>query len=196
MSTMKLKVTGVTPLLMHSDRYANPLDAMAKQHKSLTSKRKKTDDDHAAIARSELLGSLYYNKEQGIHLPAENLKACLVEAAKLNRLGTEFKRSLMILEDVLPLDYRGPKDPEALADDPNFVLAKSVVVTGGSRIMRVRPRFPAGWSFTANIEFDETRIDPSELKIVVENAGRYVGLGDWRPAKGGSYGRFTCEVMQ
>lgn len=193
MASLKLKVTGLTALLMHSDRYANPLDPMTKQHKAMTSKRKKTDDDHIAIARSEYLGGLYYNKNAGVHLPAENLKACLIESAKLNKLGTEFKRSVMMLDDVLSLNYKGPKTPEALADDPNFVLAKSVVVTGGSRIMRVRPRFPAGWSFTANIEFDETRVDPSELKTVIENAGRYVGLGDWRPAKGGSYGRFTAE---
>jgi hypothetical protein len=194
MASFKLKVVGTTPLLMHSDRYANPLDPMTKQHKSLTSKRKKTDDDHAAIARSEYLGGLYYNKQDGIHLPSENFKSCLVEAAKLNKLGTEFKRSLMLIDQVLTLEYKGPKSPEALVEDPNFVLAKSVVV-GQARLMRFRPRFPIGWSFTANVEFDETRIDPSELRNVIQNAGRYVGLGDWRPAKGGTYGRFLVEEI-
>jgi hypothetical protein len=192
MASIQLKLTGVTALLMHSDRYANPLDVLTKQHKALTSKRKKTDDDHAAIARSELLGSLYYDKTNGIHLPSENLKSCLVEAAKLNRLGAEFKRSLMLLDEALPLQYKGPKDPEKLIEDPNFVLAKSVVV-GQARLMRFRPRFAAGWVLNATLEYDETRIDPSELKTVIHNAGRYVGLGDWRPACGGSYGRFTVE---
>jgi hypothetical protein len=167
---------------------------MTKAHKALTSKRKKTDDDHAAIARSEYLGGLYYNKTDGIHLPSENLKSCLVEAAKLNRLGTEFKRSLMLIDQVLPLEYKGPKSPEALVEDPNFVLAKSVVV-GQARLMRFRPRFPAGWGITANVEYDESRIDLSELMTVINNAGRYIGLGDWRPACGGTYGRFSVEVI-
>uniref|UniRef100_UPI001CA48BD8 hypothetical protein n=1 Tax=Vibrio vulnificus TaxID=672 RepID=UPI001CA48BD8 len=47
MQTIKLKLVGQSPLLMHSDRFANPLDEATKQHKVLTSKRKKLDEDHA-----------------------------------------------------------------------------------------------------------------------------------------------------
>ena len=37
---------------MHSDKFANPLHPATKAHKALTGKRKKTDDDHEAIAKS------------------------------------------------------------------------------------------------------------------------------------------------
>lgn len=193
MATLTLKVIGATPMLMHSDRFADPLDPLTKAHKALTSKRKKTDDDHEAIARSEYIGGLYYDDVNGVHVPGANFKSCLVEAAKLNKLGTEFKRSLLVIDECIPLQYDGPKTPETLANDPRFVLAKSVKV-GTARLMRHRPRFPAGWSFVASIEYDESRIDPSELQTVLANAGRYIGLGDWRPATGGTYGRFTVEI--
>lgn len=195
MATLKLTLTGTTPLLMHSDRFSDPLDPMTKAHKALTSKRKKSDTDHEDIARSELLGAIYFSRASGIHLPGSNLKACLTEAAKLNKLGTEFKRSLLVLEDEITLRYDGPQDPQQLVDTPGFSLAKSVKV-GTARVMRHRPRFPAGWQLVFHIEFDDTRLDRSELLTVLGNAGRYVGVGDWRPACGGTYGRFNVEVAE
>ena len=194
MATVKLIFTGVTPLVMHSDRYVDPLDKMTKQHKLLTSKRKKTDEDHEAIARSEYLGALYYDKENGIHIPGANIKSCIVDAAKLNKLGVEVKRSLIVIDETVPLQYEGPKTPDGLLEDSRFVLAKSVVV-GQSRLMRHRPRFPAGWKLSVIVEVDDTRINLDELKNIMSNAGRYIGLGDWRPNKGGTYGRFQCEVV-
>jgi hypothetical protein len=59
MKTVSVKITGKAALLMHSDRFANPLDPLTKAHKELTSKRKKTDDDHIAIARGEFIGGCY-----------------------------------------------------------------------------------------------------------------------------------------
>ena len=72
MKQLKVKITGVSPLLMHSDRFANPLDKATKAHKELTAKRKKTDADHEAIAKSEWLGSLYWRDDIGPFIPGQN----------------------------------------------------------------------------------------------------------------------------
>jgi hypothetical protein len=40
MKIIKLKIKSTTPMLMHSDRFANPLDPATKAHKALTSNRK------------------------------------------------------------------------------------------------------------------------------------------------------------
>ena len=56
MKSIPVKITGSAALLMHSDRFANPLDPLAKAHKEMTGKRKKTDDDFIAIAKSEFIG--------------------------------------------------------------------------------------------------------------------------------------------
>lgn len=57
--TMKLRLTGIAPLLMHDNKAANPLNPYAKAMKALTGKRKKTDDDLAEIARIEWEAGLY-----------------------------------------------------------------------------------------------------------------------------------------
>ena len=103
MATLELSCWQVPPpLLMHSDRFGDPLDPMISAHKALTSRSaRESDTDHEDIARSELLGAIYFSRASGIHLPgSSNLKACcLTEAAKLNKLGTEFRSAgLLVLE--------------------------------------------------------------------------------------------------
>ena len=65
METINVKITGVSPMLMNSDRFSNPLDPMTKEHKLLTNKKKKTDEDYEAIALSSWRGSIYYDKSIG-----------------------------------------------------------------------------------------------------------------------------------
>ena len=65
MQTIKVKIIGTRPLLMHSDIYADPLNPRTKAHKALTAKKKKTDEDHEAIAQSEWRGGMYFDEELG-----------------------------------------------------------------------------------------------------------------------------------
>jgi len=192
MISIILQLKGLSPLLMHSDRYANPLDPMTKEHKRLTSKRKKTDDDHAEIAESEWRGGLYFDPKLGPYLPSINVRSCLVEGAKLNKLGAAMQRGTVILEDKMRLEYPGPRTIEGLWNDNRFRDARSVVVSR-SRLMRYRPIF-TDWSATFEINFDPQIIEANQIIQSAENAGKFIGLGDFRPNKGGSFGRFEVEV--
>lgn len=194
MQTIKLKLIGQSPLLMHSDRFANPLDAMTKEHKVLTSKRKKLDEDHAVIAKSEWLGSLYHDVDLGPFVPGQNIKSALVGAAKIQRLGASFKRAVLVLNDRCKLEYTGPRDPEGMFTNPRFVDSRSVVV-GTSRLIRYRPKF-SDWTTTVDIMFSPEMIERADIIRAAENAGLFVGLCDYRPEKGGSFGRFSVEVME
>jgi hypothetical protein len=54
-------------------------------------------------------------------------------------------------------------------------------------ITRVRPAFLAGWRATFEVEVITAEyIPPQLLHAVLSDAGRLVGIGDFRP----SYGRF------
>jgi hypothetical protein len=191
LTLIKFKITGITPLLMHSDRYSNPLDPLTKAHKELTSKRKKTDSDHEAISKSEWIGGLYYDKEHGLHMPGENIEACVVGGAKLQRLGTHFKRAVMVVDTHCPLDIGGKNDIEHLKKNiDDYSLAKSVVVSR-ARIMRVRPMFKK-WSTEFTMSYNSEVVNESDVIKAVNDAGQMVGLGDWRPR----YGRFEAEVIK
>lgn len=191
-NTIQLKITGVSALLLHSDRLSNPLDSMTKAHKLLTSKRKKTDQDQIDIARSEFLSSLYPAPESmGICVPSAMVRAVLVGGAKKVKMGTEVKTGTMIVEDWVKLSYKGPSTPEELWNNPDYVDVRGVKVST-SRIMRYRPKFPV-WSLNVSILFDDLVLTGEQIKNCMEIAGKYVGMGDYRPEKSGTFGRFIVE---
>lgn len=190
MQTIRLRLVGESALLLHSDRGANPLDPAAIGHKALTGKRKKTDEDHIAIARSEYMLS-FYGSGPGLVLPTANVKSAIVEGAKLHKLGSAFNRAILVLADTLPLAHAGPPTQEAMWATPSCVDCRSVKV-GQARLMRYRPRL-SDWSCEIDILFDEKMVEKAQILAAAENAGRYIGIGDYRPAKGGPFGRFTIQ---
>lgn len=188
MQSLKLKFKAIEgcAMLMHSDRFANPLDPATKLHKEMTSKRKKTDEDYEAIARSEFLGSLYIDQD-GPYIPGINMESCFVEAAKMQKLGKHAKRAMMILEDKLHLKYEGPKQAEKLWNDLRFRDSRSVRVSM-AKLIRYRPKF-TGWEAECTLVFNAEQINENELRQIIKNAGALVGVGDFRPR----HGRFTVE---
>lgn len=194
MERLTMKFQGVSPLLMHSARGADPLDPLARRMKELSSQRKKTDEVHALMARTEWELGLYFDDELGVYLPTTNLRACVVEGAKLSKLGMAVKRGTMVDSDRTKLVFKGPKTIEELWEAGTFRDARTVVV-GQARVMRTRPIFRAPWSVEFCLLFDATVIQRDQILESAKAAGAMVGLGDFRPPCGGSYGRFSVEVV-
>jgi hypothetical protein len=187
MKTATYKIKGITPMMMHSERLANPFDSLTREIKAVTGKRKKTEDDLLEIARLEWLGGLYHDDEAGIHVPGYNILACVINGGKLHKLGTAVKRAAIVTDDKVGIQYDGPKDPAKLFADKRFVDIRSVKV-GTSKVARCRPIFKT-WALEFNVAYDESAIQKSELDMCVRSAGLMVGLGDYRPR----FGRF--EVL-
>lgn len=189
MQSVTLKLIGQSALLLHSDRGANPLAAEAVAHKALTSKRKKTDEDHIAIARSEyMLG--FYGPGPAM-VPTTNIKSAITEGAKLHKLGSAFNRTVLILADTVPITHSGPAAQTKMWETPACVDCRSVKV-GTARLMRYRPRLN-DWGCVVEIIYDENMIEKAQIIAAAENAGKFIGLGDYRPARGGPFGRFLVE---
>lgn len=189
MRIIKMRFTGLCPILMHSERGANPLDKAVVEHKKLTSKRKKTDDDFVAIAWSEYQLGIYHDPELGPYVPATNIDKCIVEGARKNKLGKAFESSARCVADRVRLDYDGPREVRALYE-AGFVDMRGVGVSQ-SRVMRCRPIFPR-WSLSFDFAFDESVADESSVIMAADMAGKLVGLGDYRPR----FGRFAVEVLK
>lgn len=92
MELLTLSIKGASPLMMHFDKLANPLHPATKAHKELTAKRKKTKDDHLAIARSEFIAGAYFDSTAGFFIPGANVDSTFLARAKLQKLGTHWKR--------------------------------------------------------------------------------------------------------
>ena len=69
-----------------------------------------------------------------------------------------------------------------------------VIPSTKGRVMRYRPIFKK-WKLEFNIDIED-EIDPNAVKEALEIAGKYVGIGDWRPEKKGKYGKFQVTSFQ
>lgn len=65
-----------------------------------------------------------------------------------------------------------------------------VIPSTKGRIIRHRPVLN-DWRITFEIEFDDALIKESELRTIVDDTGKRVGLLDFRPAMKGPFGRFV-----
>ena len=188
MAKFRLTCTGVEPLLMHNAQLSDPLNDIAKKMKKVSGKRTKTEDDYLELGRLEHMGGLYWDSELGPFIPGQNFERMLIDAAKNVKLGTKCKAALVVLTNVNPIVYDGPRTIEGLWADANFTHRASAKV-GMQRIQRTRPMFRQ-WQVYCDGHLDTQQINPEDLTNVVDIAGRLVGLGDWRPR----FGRFTGSV--
>jgi len=65
-----------------------------------------------------------------------------------------------------------------------------VVPATRGRIVRHRPLLPE-WQAAFSIEYDENLLTEEQVRRVLDDTGRRVGLLDYRPAKTGPFGRFV-----
>jgi hypothetical protein len=192
MKTIKVKWTGIRPLLMHNGLMADPTNPLVRRSKEITSKgsKKMTDADYEEKNRLDWEGGLYWDTEDGLIIPSDNIERCIQLGAQKSRIGKDVQAAVFCTAPHVAIDYTGPKDKEKLYADPRFSLRKGVAVNK-ARVIRIRPMLPTGWSLTFEVEFDESIVNPKSLLKAMTDAGALIGLGDWRP----KFGRFLVEEV-
>jgi hypothetical protein len=170
--TARITIQGVAPILFH--RWS----VEAVEEKSAAKKgstAKKEDNIESYVFRTE---------DGMLHLPAEYLRMAIINAAKFRQDPRSPRKSAMDLFKaaifpVFPLCSLGKTDWD-------FIDRRRAVVQRNG-ITRCRPAFNTGWRATA--EFGVVLpeyLGPAMLNSVAQDAGRLVGVGDFRP----TFGRF------
>lgn len=192
MNEISFDLTGVDPLIMNKDTLVDHRHPLAIEKKNLTAKKNnKTEVDYDRIEEIEFISSLYFDPSLGPVIPGDNLWRMLYDSAKMMKKGEKAKQGIQVEEAAYPLLYDGPRDVKTLFGDGTgpFVFRKSVVQQK-NRIIRVRPWFH-GWSIkNVIITFDPLIWNQQDVVNLMHRAGRYVGLGTWRPR----HGRFEAVV--
>jgi hypothetical protein len=188
-----IKITGESPILLHADTLANPLNAAAKEYSKLTGKQKKTDEDRLLIARKEWEAGFYRDKKGNLVLPSNMLFSALVNGAKMTKKGMAIKRGAMFMESSFILQHDAPKDMDEMWESGEYVDMRMVVV-GQARVARCRPKLP-NWSLEVDIYVDSKILNKEDLIGYFDAAGRYAGLGDYGPRNGGIFGRFSVKEV-
>ncbi len=198
MNKIKFHIVGTAPLLMHRGTLVNPLHPLTKQMKEITSKRKKTEEDHLEIIPLELRSGMYHDDKIGPYIPALAVESMLRDAARRNKEGKIYERAVMVDGgysskmdgEACKLIYAGPRDIETLISDPNFIDCRNVGISG-KRILRSRPRFNS-WEIEFSVLYAPEMLNADSVINSVRHAGDYIGLLDYRP----KFGRFSVKSFE
>jgi hypothetical protein len=190
MKTLKVTWKGLSPLIMHSCQCVNPMLDISKDLKKLTSKKTKTEDDLTNISHLEWEAGLYWDKEIGPYIPAENIEATIRNGAKANKKGKDIEKYLTVSTLYAPLDYGEKLTKEQLRAKSQYRDVRPMTVNR-AKILRTRPRFDT-WKIEFEVIVHENKIDDQTIIDAMDYAGLYVGLCDSRP----KYGKFTTIIEE
>lgn len=220
MRTYEVTLTGTQPLLMHNDdiEWADLMDAWKLDKDNR--KQSKAGDDRTPAFR--WIGSLYHNEEGEVIIPTANIMRVIMEGGASvlvpgGQRGKTFKAQsqsgIMPRAIGWPIQVNGHDVPfkpiEALMQEPDFKVHQQRVKEmgftlflkrariGASKHIRVRPQFES-WSARGEIVVIDEQITTEILMDILEIAGKYKGLGDWRPSSKtpGTYGMFEAQVEE
>ena len=190
---VQIHFQGVSPLLCHNGQTADPRNTYSKAIKAISGKRKKVDADYDEMARLEWLAGLYLANDDLI-IPDFVIESTMINGAKKSKRGPQAKCGLFFTEHA-SLEFAGKPDiisDQTLAEmfaSGDFTHTIGVKV-GMAKVMRTRPMFRR-WSFKAIAQYDPDVLNLRDVEEIAGDAGKLVGLGDWRP----KHGRFEAEVL-
>lgn len=179
-------IEGITPLLMNRFHEDAEVAVSSGTRTSIRGAR--------GTPREQAEAKAYKDGDGNLFIPGANIFACLVAAGSFHKSGrvkiTTQKSSLIpaglsVIELVCPMNT---KDWEC---DSRSV----VIPSTGGRVMCHRPRLDK-WKTTFTLDVDTDMFDPKFIRLLVDDAGKKIGLGDYRPARKGPFGRFMVSSWE
>ena len=189
MYKVEVQIRGTTPLLQH--RFS--LEQLSTLMQGAT---KRTGAPDYSL---EWLGTMYVTQDGYLYQPAAQIEGALVAAGKLFKVKGQrsktWKDAIRAYCYVVPDEIRHLRNGEPihapgaeLLTTPREGLAVDVrrVRVSQAAVARSRLMIAAGWELAFTIEVHDAQVPPDILKEILAEAGRAVGIGDFRPR----YGRF------
>jgi hypothetical protein len=180
-ATAVLTVEGSSIMVQH--KWSEKAKEMMRQKKA----GRKTKTREVCNPEKEARDATYFTADGQYGIPVTALKKAIIGAAHKD-LGIEktlVRKSVFIRcsdpGGVLPIRC----DEPIIREDP-------VRVGAGSADLRYRPQFDK-WECDVEIEFDEDNLTLEDLANLINRAGFGVGILEFRPEKGGEWGRFRIK---
>jgi hypothetical protein len=184
MRIITLEYTGTHPILMH-----NPAGMTRSAAGKLDTKKIPTPEEEAKTGR------YLTDDKKYMRFPVQGFKSSLVSGGVGRRIGKRSATSILKAtvfpaeEWVTLMDVRSHKPIK----EDEYVIDTRRAVVQKQGVLRSRPKVMP-WYCLVPFEVDEIIDDPRLLVQIGELAGRMVGVGDFRPEKGGPFGRYTVKL--
>jgi len=175
---IKVRIESLSPLICHawSDKARKMM--LDKQTQKARTGREVKDPEQ------DYQRSLYEMPGGGYGFPASAFKNAMVRAGTYTGDKMTYLRgAYFVLGEMVKIDGT-PRRREDM-----------VRVANGAADIRYRAEFP-DWSAVLEIQLNARAISTEQVVNLVSVAGFSVGIGDWRPEKDGSYGRFRVAAGQ
>lgn len=176
--TFEIKLIGDSELIMHA--WA---DKAIKQIQDKQGKKAKTAKE-ARDPHQEYLDSMYQIDDDTYGFPTVAFKAAAVNACSQVEGVTKVnaRAAFHIDGELLPIE-----------SDPPYMRTDMVRIGMGVSDVRYRGGFK-NWTAIVPIKFNADVLSAEQIINIFNLAGFGVGIGEWRPQKNGSYGRFHVEI--
>lgn len=177
---IKVEIQGVSPLLMN--RFTE-----AAQEKSGNS-TSAVHGGRKGSPREQAEPKLYVDSTAHPVLPGPNLFRAIVDSGVFIKAGKSkitTMRSSLVPAGIALLELELPIAPGRWEPDSRAV----VIPATGGRIMCHRPRFDQ-WGAKCTLDVDPSLFADALVRELVDLAGSRIGVGDFRPARKGPFGRF------
>ena len=186
MKTIEVEIRGTSPLLIH--RFSED----SEQAKS-TRRIQVSDRD----PRAEATKAAYIAADGTYYFSAFSIPNSMGNAGASHKMRGSRKTLRFIVpsavrvtaEAITILNGNGPaKDFEVDARPVTIPATKG-------RIMRYRPRFDS-WGAKFSLLLDESSLSIEDAHRLLDEAGQFIGIGDFRPEKRGPFGCFRVTRFQ
>lgn len=185
---VKIKVRGITPLIMHKHSAEAKEKIEDKQQKKATKARPIRNPQAEFEAAMHKIGD---NGRYGF--PAGGFKKAMIRAGKLLGINmTDARQMFHVLaenkENLVEID----SDPPVMGADGDG--GDWVRLPNRAGDIRYRPYFH-NWSAEVPFEYDPDLISLEQIVNLLNHAGWKVGIGDHRPEKDGTNGMWEVVVQ-
>lgn len=179
-----VSIRSTSPIIMHKWSEKAKLMIREKQQKG-----KKTKDRELRDPEAEAQSCLHLTSIDEVGIPAVAIKAAMINVAHKD-LGIE--KTLVRKSLFIKCEDPSGVIPFSEATDPH--IREDVCRIGmGSTDLRYRPQIDK-WKADLSFEIDAELLQVSDLLVLLERAGFGAGLLEWRPEKGGEFGRFELDT--
>ena len=183
---LDITISGITPMLMH--KFSDTDQLRATEGTAVASA-----NTERGTAYEQAQAGIYYDEGMNIIMPQPNLLRCFMEGGRYFKVGkrqvtTQRESLIPACVDIVAVAMK------LVYTDPWTVDTRPVrIPSTGGRILRHRARFD-DWHVSFSLTLDTEILGPTLLREVIDAAGKRVGLGDFRPACKGPFGRFVVTA--
>jgi hypothetical protein len=180
--TIDVPILGTTPLIMH--RFSEKAKRQMLDNMQGRKSPKESKDPQA-----EFEAAAYRLADGGYGSPSTAFKKATIGGARFfaGVTMTALRQSMF---------FRGERgddgqDMVRITGEPR--MREDVVTVGRGTDLRYRPEFPE-WSAVLRVTYVVSMLTEGSVLSLIDAGGMGVGVGEWRPEKGGTFGTFQIDA--